>query len=71
MATYRYTGNDDREFPTISVTVKAGETFEAPSDFSANDVVPASADYKKPSAPAVVPSSAKVQPSDSDKTAGE
>jgi len=69
MATFRYEGTDERTFPTIGVTVKPGETFEAPTEFSASGVVSAS-DSKKPSAPAVVPN-AKIQPSDSDKTAGE
>ena len=40
MATFTYTGEGVRIFPTISVVVKPGEKFEAPDDFSAVDVTP-------------------------------
>ena len=39
MVTYIYKGEGERVFPSIGVTVKEGETFEAPSDFSAPDVI--------------------------------
>lgn len=39
MATYKYTGEDERVFPTIGITVKPGDSFEAPSDFIALDVL--------------------------------
>jgi hypothetical protein len=39
MATFTYKGEDERTFPTIGVTVKPGDTFEAPSDFDAPDVL--------------------------------
>jgi hypothetical protein len=38
MAKYTYTGSDERVFPTIAVTVKPGDSFDAPDDFSANDI---------------------------------
>lgn len=40
MASFTYSGSDERVFPTISVVVKPGEKFEAPDDFSAVDVTP-------------------------------
>ena len=35
---FTYTGSDERVFPSISVVVQPGETFEAPEDFSAANV---------------------------------
>jgi hypothetical protein len=46
MASYTYTGNGDREFPTLVLTVKPGDTFDAPADFVAADVTPATASKK-------------------------
>ena len=70
MATFRYDGEGERIFPSIRAVVQKGETFEAPDDFAAPDCVAVSSS-KKPSAPAVAPSSPKVTPSTSDKIAGE
>ena len=42
MASFTYTGSDERVFPTISQVVKPGDKFDAPDDFSAVDVTPAS-----------------------------
>jgi hypothetical protein len=39
MATFTYKGEGERVFPSIGVTVKSGESFEAPSDFDALDVI--------------------------------
>lgn len=39
MVTFIYKGESERVFPTIGVTVKPGESFEAPSDFDAPDVI--------------------------------
>lgn len=39
MATFTYKGEGERVFPTIGVTVKSGDTFEAPADFDAPDVI--------------------------------
>ena len=52
MATFTYNGPDERIFPTISVVVQPGESFEAPDDFSATDVTPAAAQKKAAAAPA-------------------
>jgi len=40
MASFTYTGEDERSFPTISTTVEPGDKFDAPDDFSAPDVSP-------------------------------
>jgi hypothetical protein len=53
MATYRYEGGEEREFPAIKKILKPGDTFEAPQDFSADGVV--AVGNSKPSAPAVAP----------------
>lgn len=39
MATFTYKGEGERVFPTISTTVQSGDSFEAPSDFDAPDVI--------------------------------
>lgn len=39
MATFKYNGEGERTFPSIGITVKCGDTFEAPSDFTAHDVL--------------------------------
>ena len=39
MATFTYKGEGERVFPSIGVTVKSGDSFEAPSDFDAPDVL--------------------------------
>ena len=38
MAKFTYTGEGERVFPTLAITVQSGVSFEAPSDFSAPDV---------------------------------
>lgn len=53
MATYKYTGEDDREFPTLGLTVKAGDTFDAPSDFVSYNVISAQSPKEVPVAPTV------------------
>jgi hypothetical protein len=40
MATFTYTGEEIRTFPTLGVTVSKGDKFDAPDDFSAPFVVP-------------------------------
>lgn len=35
---FTYTGTDERTFPSIAVTVKPGDSFDAPDDFSADNV---------------------------------
>ena len=39
MATFTYKGEGERVFPSIGITVKSGDSFEAPSDFDAPDVL--------------------------------
>jgi hypothetical protein len=39
MATFTYKGEGERVFPSIGVTVKSGDSFEAPSNFNALDVL--------------------------------
>lgn len=36
---FTYTGEDERVFPTLGITVKQGDKFDAPDDFSAPFVV--------------------------------
>ena len=45
---FQYNGSDERVFPTLSLVVKAGDTFEAPDDFSAADVSPIQPKAEKP-----------------------
>lgn len=47
MAQFKYNGSDERVFPTISVTVNAGEIFDAPDDFDAPDVSPSTQQSKE------------------------
>ena len=37
---FKYDGSDERVFPTLSLVVEAGDTFEAPDDFNAPDISP-------------------------------
>lgn len=39
MATFKYTGESERTFPSLGLTVKPGEDFDAPTDFQAHDVI--------------------------------
>lgn len=41
MATFIYKGEGERVFPSIGITVQPGDSFEAPSDFNAPDVLQA------------------------------
>ena len=63
MASYTYTGDTVLEFPTLVLTVKPGDTFDAPDDFVAPNVAPAGS-VKKAAAAAPQPSAS------SDSTAG-
>ncbi len=45
---YKYTGTDSRVFPTLGITVKPGEEFEAPDKFDVPNVVPAGANKSTP-----------------------
>ena len=59
---YTYNGTDERVFPTLGITVKPGQEFEAPEGFRAADVTPAGAK---------VAPKATIQPVASDTKAGE
>jgi hypothetical protein len=39
VATFTYKGEGERVFPSLGITVKTGDSFEAPSDFNAPDVL--------------------------------
>lgn len=64
MASYTYTGETVREFPTLVLTVSPGDTFEGPDDLVAADVIPAGASKKADPVAAPQPSAS------SDTTAG-
>lgn len=49
MAQFQYNGEEEMVFPTISVTVKKGDKFDAPDDFSAVGVSPVSSVSSKKS----------------------
>lgn len=54
MAKYEYTGDSELVFPTLGITVKKGDVFEAPEGLVANGVVSSNAKTTKVSAPEVV-----------------
>ena len=64
---YKYNGTDERVFPSIGITVKPGDEFDAPDDFVAADVTSADAkpSFPKPTEPTSTVSAA------SDKKLGE
>lgn len=35
---FQYNGSDERVFPSLGITVKQGDTFDAPDNFNAPDV---------------------------------
>jgi len=55
MATYIYNGSDEREFPTLVLTVKPGDTFDAPDGLDVTDVSLASSKKVTPVVTAVTP----------------
>lgn len=56
MAKYQYHGDDERSFPTLGITVKKGDTFEAPEGLVAPGL---SIESSAKSAPAAVASKEK------------
>jgi hypothetical protein len=54
MATYQYNGDEVREFPTLGLTVKPGDTFDSVDEVISADVALASAPKK--TTPATTPS---------------
>ena len=51
MATYEYNGDGVKEFPTLKLTVKPGDTFETTDEIISADVTLASATKKNPITP--------------------
>lgn len=51
MATYQYNGDDVREFPTLGLTVKPGDTFESADEVLSADVTLASSTKKTTTTP--------------------
>jgi hypothetical protein len=69
MASYTYTGDVVLEFPTLVLTVKPGDTFDAPDGFVAANVAPATGKKAAPAAAPVTPIPSSPSAS-SDSTAG-
>lgn len=44
MVKYRYTGSDERVFPTLGLTLQPNQEFEAPEGFKSTDVSPVAGD---------------------------
>lgn len=51
MPVMKYVGEGERVFPTLGVTVKKGDTFDAPEGFSAPDVESTTTSKKPASTP--------------------
>jgi hypothetical protein len=64
---YKYTGTDERVFPSLGIVVKPNEEFDAPEDFSAADVTPAGAKVLTPAPKPTEPTKSAA----SDTTVGE
>jgi hypothetical protein len=59
MAKYRYTGTDERVFPSLGLVVEPNDEFDAPDDFVAYAVEPVSAKISaKPTVPTTTMSAA-------------
>ena len=37
---YKYIGQDERVFPSLGITVKQGDEFDAPDNFKVHNVIP-------------------------------
>ena len=48
MATYQYNGDEVKEFPTLGLTIKPGDTFDSQDEIISADVTLASATKKTP-----------------------
>jgi hypothetical protein len=48
MATYQYNGDEVKEFPTLGLTIKPGDTFDSKDEIISADVTLASAPKKTP-----------------------
>jgi hypothetical protein len=65
MMRYTYNGSDERVFPTLGITVKKGDVFDAPEGFSHPDCSSGEAKSFTKTSTTTTPSAA------SDKTLGE
>jgi hypothetical protein len=52
MATYQYNGSGEKEFPTLGITVKNGDTFDSADEIVNADVTLASSTKKTTPTPA-------------------
>jgi hypothetical protein len=48
MMKYKYNGTEERVFPSIGITVKPGDEFDAPEGFDVAHVVPAGSKTSTP-----------------------
>ncbi len=64
---YKYTGTDERVFPSLGITVKPNDEFDAPENFSANDVVASTKTFVKETPKPTEPTKSAA----SDETLGE
>jgi hypothetical protein len=71
MAKFKYVGKGERVFPSLGLTVKSGQEFDAPDNFIALNVVANNA--PTPKAPKIEPKPEPIQPpsAPSDLEAGE
>ena len=51
MAKYKYTGTEERVLPSLGIIVQPNDEFDAPDDFVAYEVEPASAKISSKSTP--------------------
>lgn len=63
---FKYNGTDERVFPSLGITVKPNDEFDAPENFSAPDVVASTKTFVKEATKPTEPKSAA-----SDTTLGE
>ena len=49
MAKYKYNGDQDLYFPSLGLTVKSGDVFDAPDDLSCYGVTPVTSSKSTPS----------------------
>ena len=71
MAKYKYTGSGNRVFPSLGLTVKSGEEFEAPDNFIAVGVEKVAAHTKKTEPKVEIKEEELTESAPSDEIAGE
>lgn len=70
MAKYLYTGDDERSFPTLGITVKKGDTFEGPEGLIAPGLTLESSAKSAPAATATKENIISKSSASSDTNAG-